>query len=227
MRAAVVLAVCTALISLPAFAQTSPMAECSSLGASAPKMQTKMVLEDYYPEMSIHLGEQGATVVSFAVLKNGTVTDAQIMQSSGSARLDSATVLAMQQMLYSQPMSNGVPVDCRGRLRLVWKLNGDERLSEQDFPVLKPPLSAYPPKALQERREGAVLLYVLVKASGEVGARVQRSSGSDDLDLAAMNLVASHKFTPAQMDGAQASSIVGLIVDWELGASQPADRKSK
>lgn len=225
MRAAVVLAVCTALISLPAFAQTSPMAECSSLGASAPKMQTKMVLGDYYPMMSVYLGEEGYTDTAFVVGKNGTVSDVQVTRSSGSSRLDSAAILAMQQMLYSQPMSNGAAADCHGRLRLVWKLDDDQRVGERDLPVVNPPLSAYPPKALQDRREGAALVFVSIKVSGEVSAKIQRSSGSDDLDLAAVNFVESQKFHPAQMNGALEPSFVPLIVDWELGAA--ADRKSK
>lgn len=227
MKSALVLAIGACLFSFSAFAQTpAPMPECNTLGTAAPTMQTQMVLGDYYPTMSVYLGEEGNTVVGFVVRKNGTVSDVQVMGSSGSARLDNAAMQAMQQMLYSPPKANGAAVDCHNRLRLVWKLTGD-KANEQKYLLVQPPLSAYPPEALREHREGAAVVYVAIAPSGEVTADLKRSSGSDDLDTAAIEFVQSRKFKPAEMDGTPRISFVAIIVAWELESSKPAERKSK
>lgn len=224
MKSLLVLAASAPLFCFPAFAQTgAPMPECSTLGAEAPAMQTQMVLSDYYPSMSVYLGEEGNTVLGFVVRKNGTVSDVQVIGSSGSARLDNAAILAMQQMLYSPPKVNGAAVDCHNRLRLAWRLRGDGA-DEQKYVLMKPPSSKYPPVALREHREGAAVMYVEIAPSGEITVDLKRSSGSEDLDAAAVDFVQSHKFKPAEMDGTPRYSFVAIIVAWEL---ESAERKSK
>jgi outer membrane biosynthesis protein TonB len=69
---------------------------CNAAGISKPAMQTKMSLEDSYPPLSVVLGEEGSTVVGFTILKNGTVADVHVEASSGSLRLDSASVNNMR-----------------------------------------------------------------------------------------------------------------------------------
>lgn len=65
--------------------------------------------------------------------------------------------------------------------------------------VVHNPAPAYPAAALAERRAGRVVLRVAVDRQGRVvSATVERSSGADDLDRAALEAVRSWKFEPIE-----------------------------
>jgi periplasmic protein TonB len=68
------------------------------------------------------------------------------------------------------------------------------------LPENKPPV--YPPDAQRTRREGRVLLAVVVNINGTVEhVRVSETSGHADLDQAALDAVANWRFRPATLKG--------------------------
>lgn len=194
-----------------------PLPLCGVNGVSMPVMQTKMSLEDSYPPLSVALGEEGPTVVDFTVNRNGTVSDALVIESSGFPRLDDASMSAMKQMLYSQPKRGDAPVDCVAHLKIVWKLNGPPPDPAAAPQKLVPPQSLYPAGARAEHREGAALIAIAVGTDGNVREmKVIKSSGSDDLDDASMAYVKALRIRGAQIDGRYMLSGVDVIVVWTL-----------
>ena len=79
------------------------------------------------------------------------------------------------------------------------------------------PLPKYPPLAREKGYEGTVLLRVLVQADGRVGnLSIDRSSGHEVLDRAAVDSVKEWTFLPAQKGGKPVESLVLLPVKFKL-----------
>ena len=83
--------------------------------------------------------------------------------------------------------------------------------------TLNPP--AYPADALQEQKEGMVVLVVEIDAAGHpVGLKVEHSSGDARLDSAAMAAAAKWKFQPALERGKPVASKVKVPVQFAMHA---------
>lgn len=90
---------------------------------------------------------------------------------------------------------------------------GDNR--EASYRTLSPP--KYPSEAIQQRQEGEALLKVQVLPDGSAGdLRIERSSGSDFLDSAALEAVAKWTFHAAKRDGRAVGSSIVVPVRFSL-----------
>jgi TonB family protein len=87
----------------------------------------------------------------------------------------------------------------------------------EPVPVEMPP-PRYPPGALRARASGDVLLQVQVDARGlPADVEVLRSSGSRELDRAAVTATRRWRFRPAQRDGAPVAGTVNVPIRFETG----------
>jgi protein TonB len=78
-------------------------------------------------------------------------------------------------------------------------------------------LPSYPAKAAREGESGTTMLALLVGADGRVSsARVQHSSGSRDLDRAALQALSLCKFKPATTNGVPEAGWAQLAYVWTL-----------
>lgn len=78
-------------------------------------------------------------------------------------------------------------------------------------------LPDYPAAAARRGDTGTTTLALLVGADGRVGsARVEQSSGSRDLDRAAINALSRCKFKPATNDGVAEAGWAKLAFVWKL-----------
>lgn len=76
---------------------------------------------------------------------------------------------------------------------------------------------AYPAAALRNEESGTVALAFLVGTDGKVAsAKVERSSGSRDLDRAAVNGLSLCRFTPGTVDGVAYESWFRMQYVWTL-----------
>ncbi|OLC12124.1 MAG: hypothetical protein AUH29_17185 [Candidatus Rokubacteria bacterium 13_1_40CM_69_27] len=81
------------------------------------------------------------------------------------------------------------------------------------------PLPPYPSAAREQRVEGLVLLDVDVRADGSVGdVRLKRTSGSPELDDAALQTVKRWTFLPAKRGPRAVESWVEVPVKFSLSA---------
>lgn len=75
----------------------------------------------------------------------------------------------------------------------------------------------YPARAAREGAQGTVTLALLISASGKVAdAKVQRTSGSRDLDKAAIAALSMCKFKPATANGVPAQAWGQIAYVWTL-----------
>jgi protein TonB len=78
-------------------------------------------------------------------------------------------------------------------------------------------LPDYPARAARDGTTGTTLLALLVGADGRVSAsRIERSSGSRDLDRAAVNALSLCKFKPATNNGVAEAGWAQLAYVWTL-----------
>ncbi|WP_312156596.1 energy transducer TonB, partial [Pseudomonas sp.] len=82
---------------------------------------------------------------------------------------------------------------------------------------LKNPAPEYPQMAQRRGWEGTVLLRVEVLASGKPGQiQIQKSSGRDALDAAALAAVKRWSFVPAKQGDVAQSGWVSVPIDFKL-----------
>ncbi len=79
----------------------------------------------YYPAIAVRLNHEGNTVVTVHIGADGSVTGADVSQSSGFSDLDQASVQCVTNAWHFSPAtSNGAPIESTKQDRIVWKLTG-------------------------------------------------------------------------------------------------------
>jgi len=68
-------------------------------------------VDDYYPETSRRLEEEGVTKVKVCVGTNGRVKNAEVDESSSFARLDEAAIKVAKLLRFTPPTEDGKPLD--------------------------------------------------------------------------------------------------------------------
>jgi TonB family protein len=76
----------------------------------------------YYPPLSLRLGEEGTTVLSYRVSTTGSVKDVAIVHSSGSDRLDLASALCVTHWTYKPVSQGGQNVEFPWKAAINWRL---------------------------------------------------------------------------------------------------------
>jgi protein TonB len=81
--------------------------------------------QSYYPPIAIRLNQEGTTTVNIHIAADGSVTGADIAESSGHDSLDQAAIKCITQNWHYRPaMENGQPVAITAKARIVWRLQG-------------------------------------------------------------------------------------------------------
>ncbi|MDR4515149.1 energy transducer TonB [Nitrosomonas sp.] len=85
--------------------ETGPVTLSSELSVSCPKLTAPT-----YPAISRRMGEEGKLVLRVELDENGHIDEAQVVDSSGYARLDNAALEAVKNWQCRPSMRNGQPV---------------------------------------------------------------------------------------------------------------------
>jgi TonB family protein len=101
------------------FAQSEPGPSTATAPAAIGVPHTCL---NYYPPLSLRLHETGTAVIAFRITVGGTVRDIAIVQSTGSPRLDLASVMCATHWTYRPAMVNGQKVEAPWRAQIVWKM---------------------------------------------------------------------------------------------------------
>ena len=97
----------------------------------------------------------------------------------------------------------------------------EEKIEPPKFGVayLNNPAPTYPPLSRRKGEEGRALLRVLVSETGEATeVQLEKSSGSERLDQAAMDAVKSWRFIPARKGGQALSAYVLVPIKFSLNS---------
>jgi len=72
---------------------------------------TQPSVDDYYPETSRRLEEEGVAKIKVCVATNGRVKTAEVEEGSGFSRLDEAGVKVAKLLKFTPPTEDGKPID--------------------------------------------------------------------------------------------------------------------
>jgi periplasmic protein TonB len=76
-----------------------------------------------YPALSLRLGEQGVTLLSFHIMVDGSISDIKVSKTSGSDRLDEAAVKCASRWKYKPAIGEtGQPTEAPWKANVVWDL---------------------------------------------------------------------------------------------------------
>lgn len=170
-----------------------------------------------YPDVSVMTDEEGTTLLEVAIGADGVPTQADLVTSSGSLRLDAqAAEYVKSNWRWNAPVHNCQPVAVRTRVSIKWDLRNRQDTGPQP-PTVTMDLKDYPPGARQRREQGTVLLMIVVLPNGAVAStHVTTSSGFPELDEKSMELAKTWHYTPAALDGRAIVTPVYLLSVWSL-----------
>ena len=77
---------------------------------------------DYYPNTSLSLGEEGVVSIWFCYDERGKVTEAEVAKSSGFQRLDTAALIMSKQFRIKPKTVNRAPMGDCGTMPIEFKL---------------------------------------------------------------------------------------------------------
>lgn len=93
------------IVTPPAQMETGPVTLTSELSVSCPKLNAPI-----YPSISRRMGEEGKLVLRVELDESGRINTAEIIDSSGYARLDEAALTAVKTWQCRPPLRDGQPV---------------------------------------------------------------------------------------------------------------------
>jgi len=167
--------------------------------------------DGFYP--STAAGAEGTTVITARIPLDGDLADAAVQTSSGRSDLDAAA-LACAARYYIRPAEkDGTPIETSWVFQIVWQARGHSYLSS---PRPGPPTTCRRafPGAYVGRRVGNTSLAFVIDADGSVsGARVTQSSGSAELDEAALGCVQKWRYFPHTTAGKP------VAIDWQANVN--------
>jgi TonB family protein len=199
---------------------------------SAPRILEPAVFSELdYPIGALAAHEEGTVVLDLSVSPSGIVSDARVVNSTGSEALDSASVrIAKGQWRFAPAMQNGQPVAGTVQVEAQWSLP----LTAVDHDYFEVPdsqgatmaipsgpyearYSDFPPAAAAGRAQGVVGVRYQVDTAGNVtDAVVVESSGNFRFDAAALRIAQNRSFTPASRNGMPVSVWQGLTVSFSI-----------
>lgn len=212
-----------------AHADVPPTVGTSACGGTAPAhivplMETHTVPP--YPPESVQANEQGISVLRVAIAPSGVVVDDSLVQSSGSERLDAAALDFVKKSWRWQPMP-GCRTPVSVAVSINWQLRDRPGPPIARAMVMKmlrfiaAPSDAYPPEV--PKTKTVVLLMGLVSESGAWQWVAPFQYGNPALAEKSKALAATHRWTPALVDGKPVATLNMIGVIWTPPGETPVD----
>lgn len=217
-----------AVLVLAASARAEDVPKCGAPGIVPAKPSNSHVPENY-PPVSAALSEQGTTKVQFTITPEGTAQAAKVIKSSGSMRLDQASLdEILGKWRYTPARLGDKPIACIQEVEVKWTLDDDNSKIPAILVALfrknalKMTLEDYPDEARERHQEGLVLVQIEVRPDGK-DSIILLSSGFPELDRATLRIIPDRvKLVPAE-SGSQTFATRALIpVLWTLDGAPAA-----
>lgn len=208
----------TVACSNPAWAQEHASENSAEPTARARLLSVKECTPEY-PRESLAAEETGQVRLRMHVTASGELRGVSLIQSSGFARLDNATIEALSRCKFAPATRAGKAMDSSFPLEYNWRLEGP------------PPGRAdscrpeYPVEAVKAEEQGKTRLRFQMDAAGRAQhIEIQQSSGSARLDEAALASLRRCQFKPGASQGVSSTAqtftveFVWRLQDGELAA---------
>lgn len=167
------------------------------------------------------------------ITADGIVRVTQVIKSSGHVKIDDACLQGVAGQRLEPAHTDSGPLDIWAILPLSWDILTTKPPSPvQDIPLpaclapnqtLRVTLADYPKGALQRSEHGVTRVHAEVSESGQVlNVSTAQSSGSPDLDQAALAAIRAALFSPAFADQKPVPASADVVVAWVLPNTVPA-----
>jgi TonB family protein len=177
--------------------------------------------------------ELGRCDILLWVTADGYIRVSQVIKSTGHSRLDEACLRAVMGKKMTPADDNTGPIDRWAILPVTWELLLAKEPNPPDRILPSAPLapnqslrvtfSDFPKGAVQRKEHGDSWVHVDVSDSGQVlNVKIAESSGSSELDNAALDAIRVARFSPAFSDHKPVNSSADVVVSWVLPDSNPA-----
>jgi TonB family protein len=193
-----VMSALTALASFPSWAQSG-----SSTSTIAPPQPAGGPHEcrTHYPREAVLGKEEGITVLSFNIDREGRVNNVAVSQSSGYAVLDQASISCVAAWTYTPAMQNGQPAEVAWKAKIEWAL-----------PQSPVPIGSHDCRmeARQITTDRPIGIRFTVGVDGHVkDVRLSQSSGNTVFDQALIACIQTWQYQPGTK--------LGQPVEWGMG----------
>jgi TonB family protein len=155
---------------------------------------------------------EGKTILSFHVGTDGHVKNPAVMQSSGNALLDTASIACASTWNYKPATTDGAPVEVPWKAQIIWKVGAPAQPAAPVAPCNQFVAANHKVPDDISARSSVVLL--VMPDGSVVPEKIVASSGDTVLDAAAMRCVAARHYKPANGIVPPAGRALYTIVDW-------------
>jgi TonB family protein len=202
------------------FLAASAMAQAQCTKPDAP---LRPIMETHklppYPALSVMTNEQGISLLTVSIGTDGVPTDVQVVNSSGSLRLDEAARdFVKATWRWSPPTMACKPVAVLTRVSINWDLRDAPDDPNMRIPSITMTKADFPPGALERHEQGTTIVTMIASTTGNiVRPEVAQGSGFADLDSKALEIAKTrYRWTVAKMDETPINTRIFLAVNWSL-----------
>lgn len=193
-----------------------------------------------FPDNFIKTEKSGIVALRLLIERDGRVSESKIEATSGDKRLDEVARIAIQKCKFKPLLKEGKISTGWIKIQYFWKsdlntLNEKNQSSVNQEILTTGRTSAvvdannclkpvYPSDALKQSRSGVVTVKFLIDVNGQVAAsQIEKSSGHEDLDAAAVNGLSLCRFVPQKFNGKPEQAWTRMQYVWKIAPSaQPS-----
>lgn len=200
------------LLALPAMAEEGPPVHSSGLPNSTCE----------YPEAALQVKAEGTVLVGFVAMTDGTFRSVSVLTSSGNADLDKAALDCASRWRFD-PKSNADKLWIAAQGAYIgWKISGWPGGKPQGLRIGIPHncVQNYPDRALRNHVVGTTTVRFRITDEGRVrDPQILQSSGSPDLDRAALYCASAWRYAPAVDKGKKVEAHGTAEIPWSIDNS--------
>lgn len=164
-----------------------------------------------YPKESVIADEQGTTLLGFRITTEGTTTAIQVLQSSGSTRLDDAAKACVTTWRYRPAMQDGQPVEVPWKAQVKWVMH----YLTPDFEARAALAKCAATYTGTPHLSGPLTELVVFLAKGvPTDVRVKRSAGDQELDAYALSCAKKIPYLAKDESGELVSGLRLMPLTW-------------
>jgi TonB family protein len=207
-------ALCAALIllTLPAMAEEGPPVHSSGLPNSTCD----------YPEAALQAKAEGTALVAFVAMDDGTFRSVSVLTSSGNADLDKATLDCVSHWRFDPKSSIDKRWIAAQGAYIAWKISGWPGGKPVGLRIGIPHncMRDYPVRAFHSHVTGTTTVRFRITDEGQVrDPQIVQSSGSADLDKAALYCANGWHYAPAVNKGNKVEAHGTAEIPWSIDNS--------
>lgn len=157
-----------------------------------------------YPDEARAAHREGTTLLSYTGTADGRLEGVRVVHSSGYPDLDDAAIRCVFQWRFDPARDKGNIGD--HRWSIAWALDSSGAVAGKSIGVPHDCLPYYPDEEAKAGIEGTTTVRFVITEEGRVShLALEKSSGSRDLDRAALKCVKHWRYRPAIKDGTPVS----------------------